>query len=307
MPGPRPRRRPRQSGRLGPLLLLLLLLALLSLVQPGAASMFGGGEKEPPPAAEEEEGGGVLTSTIEAIKDGVEDLQESVRCPWIEIGFRRLRNLEWSGSPGAVGRSLPLVSHMSTTARVYAIAWRGRPITSPSLGPHTTAHHAPHTHTNDDTRIQVQEARAKVRARVQQRAADVKEAVLDVKEAVLDLHESVSDAVEGAMDDVREYLGIEKVEGTLQAVKRRTQFLRRIVLKGLVGAAMLTYGIHFSHLVVFAHTVRVTGLPVVARAWDELVEMYFNARTTIKKVGLVLVSGRSGGERKKRPTRVSCC
>lgn len=126
--------------------------------------------------------------------------------------------------------------------------------------------------------MQVQEARAKVRARVKQRAADV-------KEAVLDLHESVSDAVEDAVDDVREYLGIEKVEENLQAMKRRTQFLRRIVLKGLVGAAMLTYGIHFSHLVVFAHTVRVTGLPVVVRAWDELVEMYLQARKTIKKVG----------------------
>lgn len=48
---------------------------------------------------------------------------------------------------------------------------------------------------------------------------------------------------------------------------------------------MLFYGLHFSHLVVFAHTVRVTGWPVVTRAWDEVVDMYFNARKTIKKVG----------------------
>ena len=46
---------------------------------------------------------------------------------------------------------------------------------------------------------------------------------------------------------------------------------------------MLTYGLHFSHLVIFAHTVRVTGWPVIARAWNEAVEMYFNARKTIKK------------------------
>lgn len=90
---------------------------------------------------------------------------------------------------------------------------------------------------------QVQEARAKVRARVKERAAEV-------KEAVMDLHENVSDMVEDAMDDVRGYLGIERVEENLQAMKRRTQFLRRIVLKGLVGAAMLSYGMHFSHLVV---------------------------------------------------------
>jgi hypothetical protein len=47
---------------------------------------------------------------------------------------------------------------------------------------------------------------------------------------------------------------------------------------------MLLYGLHFSHLVVFAHTARVTGWPVVSRAWDEVVELYFNARATIKKV-----------------------
>ena len=47
---------------------------------------------------------------------------------------------------------------------------------------------------------------------------------------------------------------------------------------------MLTYGLHFSHLVVFAHTVRVTGWPMITRAADEFVEMYFNARKTIKKV-----------------------
>ncbi|MFM9115409.1 MAG: hypothetical protein ACKOU6_04525 [Planctomycetota bacterium] len=31
-----------------------------------------------------------------------------------------------------------------------------------------------------------------------------------------------------------------------------------------------------------------TGWPVVARAWGEVVEMYFNARATIKKVGRTL-------------------
>ncbi len=47
---------------------------------------------------------------------------------------------------------------------------------------------------------------------------------------------------------------------------------------------MLTYGLHFSHLVVFAHTVRVTGWPYITRAADEFVEMYLNARKTIRKV-----------------------
>ncbi len=40
----------------------------------------------------------------------------------------------------------------------------------------------------------MQEARANVRARVKQRAADI-------KEAALDLHENISDMVEDAVDD----------------------------------------------------------------------------------------------------------
>lgn len=80
---------------------------------------------------------------------------------------------------------------------------------------------------------QVQEARAKVRARVKQRAADV-------KEVVLDLHESVSDAIEDAVDDVKGYLGIEAVEESLEAMKRRTRFIRRIVLKSFIGASRVT-------------------------------------------------------------------
>jgi uncharacterized membrane protein YcjF (UPF0283 family) len=74
----------------------------------------------------------------------------------------------------------------------------------------------------------VQEARAKVRARVKQRAADL-------KEAALDLHENISDMVEDAVDDVRGYLGIEVVEEKLEAMKRRTRFLRRIIFKGFIG------------------------------------------------------------------------
>lgn len=64
----------------------------------------------------------------------------------------------------------------------------------------------------------------------------VKERVSDMKDAALELQESISDAVEDAVDDVREYLGIDTVEERLVAVKRRTKFLRRVLLKGLVGA-----------------------------------------------------------------------
>lgn len=110
-----------------------------------------------------------------------------------------------------------------------------------------------------------------------------------MSKAALDLHENISDAIEDAVEDVRGYLGLEVVEEGLEAMKRRTKFVRRIVLKGIVGTyvqgqnkrghghcsnvrtsllcflisrpgvAMLLYGLHFSHLVVFAHTVRQTG------------------------------------------------
>lgn len=57
-------RRQHHKGRWLPLLLLFLLVAVVS--RPAAAS------------AEEEEEAGVLSSTVEAIKDVMEDLHESV-------------------------------------------------------------------------------------------------------------------------------------------------------------------------------------------------------------------------------------
>lgn len=59
----------------------------------------------------------------------------------------------------------------------------------------------------------------------------MKEQAAVLKEATLDLHENLSDAIE----DVREYLGIEAVEEGLESMKRRTKFVRRILLKSFIG------------------------------------------------------------------------
>ena len=56
----------------------------------------------------------------------------------------------------------------------------------------------------------------------------------------------------------------------------------KVLFRGLIGGAMLCYGVHFSHLVVFAHTIRVTGWPFIERTWNEAIDMYVKARQTIK-------------------------
>jgi len=38
---------------------------------------------------------------------------------------------------------------------------------------------------------------------------------------------------------VRGYLGIEVVEDSLETMKRRTKFVRRVLFKGLIGAPLL--------------------------------------------------------------------
>jgi hypothetical protein len=74
-------RRQRRLPLLG--LVGLLMLAAAALLPPASASvattLFGKDDEEPP-----EGEAGVLSSTIEAIKDGVEDLHESVS-EWVVV------------------------------------------------------------------------------------------------------------------------------------------------------------------------------------------------------------------------------
>lgn len=116
----------------------------------------------------------------------------------------------------------------------------------------------------------------------------VKDRAARARKGALDFHERWSDVVDDAVDDVREYLGLEKpvlerVEDRLELVLKKTDFARCVILKGGVGLGMVFFGLHFSHLVVFMHTLRVTGLPVIQRAWWEFLEIYAVARQTIKK------------------------
>ena len=67
---------------------------------------------------------------------------------------------------------------------------------------------------------------------------------------------------------------LERVEDRLELVLEKTDFARRVVMKGGVGLGMVFFGLHFSHLVAFIHTLRVTGLPVIQRAWREFLDMY---------------------------------
>jgi len=122
---------------------------------------------------------------------------------------------------------------------------------------------------------------------IQEGVRGVNDRAARARKRALDLHERWSDAMDDAVDDVREYLGLEKpvlnrVEDRLELVLKRTDFAR-YVMKGGVGLGMVFFGLHFSHLVVFMHTLRVTGLPVIQRAWWEFLEMYAVARQTIKK------------------------
>src|SRR6056297_202401 len=116
----------------------------------------------------------------------------------------------------------------------------------------------------------------------------VRERALQVKEQAFKLQEKFTDVVDEATLDVREYLGLEKpyleqLEDRMLNVLQETAFARQVIVKGCVGLSMVLYGMHFSHLVVFIHTLRVTGLPVMQRAWNEFVDMYGTARRTIKR------------------------
>ena len=123
---------------------------------------------------------------------------------------------------------------------------------------------------------------------IQESVQGVKDRAARARKRALDLHERLTDVVDDAVDDVREYLGLEKpvlerVEDRLELALQKTDFARRVIMKGGVGLGMVFFGLHFSHLVVFIHTLRVSGLPVIQRAWREFLEMYAVARQTIKK------------------------
>lgn len=110
----------------------------------------------------------------------------------------------------------------------------------------------------------------------------IQEGLSRAKDAIEDVTDVISEKVEDIVDDVQEVLGISKVENRLIDWIDRTALARRVLVRGGLGGAMLFYGVHFSHLVVFAHTIRITGWPFIERAWNEVIDMYVNARATIK-------------------------
>jgi hypothetical protein len=123
---------------------------------------------------------------------------------------------------------------------------------------------------------------------IQESVQGVKDRAARARKRAFDLHERLSDVVDLAVEDARELFGFEKpvlerLEDHLELVLEQTDFARRVITKGGVGLGMVFFGLHFSHLVVFIHTLRVTGLPVIQRAWREFADMYTIARKTIKK------------------------